>query len=175
MIKQKLMTTPVLRGPDWHLPFHIHSDASDYAIGAVLGQEDKEKSHYAIYYINKNLVGAEKNYITTEKEFLVVVYAINKFRHYITGYQVFVHTDHAAIRYLMNKPIVSGRIIRWLLLLQEFNVTIVDKPGKTNVVSDFLSHILSEKEDIPIQDHFPNEQLFAILYIHHSLQILLII
>lgn len=150
MIKLKLMTTPVLRGPDWHLPFHIHSDASDYAIGAVLGQEDKEKSYYAIYYISKNLVGAKKNYTTTEKEFLAVVYAINKFRHYITEYQIFVHTDHAAIRYLMNKPIVSGRIIRWLLLLQEFNVTIVDKPGKANIVADFLSRILSEKEDVPI-------------------------
>jgi len=67
------MTSPVLRGPDWHLPFHIHLDASYYAIGTILGQEDKEKSHYAIYYISKNLVGAEKNYTTTEKEFLVVV------------------------------------------------------------------------------------------------------
>jgi len=156
------MTTLVLRGPDWHLPFHIHLDALDYAIGTVLGQEDKEKSHYAIYYISKNLVGAEKNYTTTEKEFLAVVYAINKFKHYIIGYQVFFHTNHTAIRYLMNKPIVSGRIIRWLLLLQEFNVTIVDKPNKANVVADFLSRILSEKEDVPVQDHFPDEQLFAI-------------
>ena len=78
---------------------------------------------------------AELNYTVTEKEFLVVIYAINKFRHYITGYPTFVHTDHIAIRYLMNKPITNARVTRWLLLLQEFDITIIDKPGKENVVA----------------------------------------
>ena len=70
-----------------------------------------------------------------------MVHAINKFRHYITDYPTFVHTDHSAIRYLMNKPIAPRRITRWLLLLQEFDITIVDKPGKDNVVADFLSRL----------------------------------
>ena len=72
---------------------------------------------YAIYFISKNLTSAEYNYTVTEKELLAVVYSINKFRHYITGYEVFIHTDHSAIRFLMNKPITNGRIAIWLLLL----------------------------------------------------------
>jgi hypothetical protein len=80
----------------------------------------------------------ELNYIVTEREFLAVVYAINKFRHYVTGYPNFIHIDLIAIKYLMNKPITNARVTRWLLLLQEFDITIVDRPGKENVVVDFL-------------------------------------
>ena len=69
------------------------------------------------------------NYTVTEKEMLAVVHAVNKFRHYITGYEIFVHTDHSALRYLMNKSITNGRITRWLLLMQEFNITVLDRPG----------------------------------------------
>ena len=105
---------------------------------------------------------AELNYTVTEKEFLAVIYAINKFRHYITGYEVFVHTDHSAIRFLMNKPITNGRVTRWLLLLQEFNITIIDKPGKENVVADYLSHINIDSGALPINDDFPDEHLFAV-------------
>ena len=105
---------------------------------------------------------AELNYTVTEKEFLAVIYAINKFRHYITGYESFVHTDHSAIRFLMNKPITNGRVTRWLLLLQEFNITIIDKPGKENVVADFLSRINIGSDDLPINDDFPDEHLFAV-------------
>jgi hypothetical protein len=128
-IKEKLITTPILQGPKWDIPFHIHTDASDKAIGVVLGQQE-DKIPFAIYFINKKLSGAEMNYIVTKKEFLAVVYAINKFRHYVTGYLVFVHTNHVSIRYLMNKTDINGRIIRWILLLQEFDLTILDKPRK---------------------------------------------
>jgi hypothetical protein len=79
-LKHRLSTAPILRGPDWTLPFHISSDASDTAIGAVLGQEENHLP-YAIYFINKNMTPVELNYTVTEKEFLVVIYAINKFRH----------------------------------------------------------------------------------------------
>ena len=105
-----------MRGPNWKLPFHISTDASDTTLGAVLCQKDLVP--YAIYYTSKNLTPTELNYTVTEKEFLAVVHAINKFRHYITGYETFVHTDHSAIRYLMNKPVTNGRVTRWLLLLQ---------------------------------------------------------
>ena len=94
----------------------------------MLGQ--KYLTPYAIYYTRKNLTPVELNYTVTEKEFLVLVQAIKKFRHYITSYETFVHTNHSAIRYLMNKPVTNGRITRWLLLLQEFNITILDRPGK---------------------------------------------
>ena len=108
---------PILRGPNWTLTFHISTDASDAAIGGVLGQKEGQ-SPYAIYFISKNISPAELNYTVIEKEFLAVVYSINKFRHYITRYEFFVHTDHSAIRFLMNKPITNGRVTRWLLLLQ---------------------------------------------------------
>jgi hypothetical protein len=103
---------------------------------------------------------AELNYTITEKEFLAVVHAINKFRHYITGYEVFVHTDHSSIRFLLNKPITNGRVTRSLLLLQEFNIIVLDQPGKDNVVADFLSRIKNEDDDIPVDDHFLGEHLF---------------
>lgn len=61
-----------------------------------------------------------------EKEILVVIYAIKKFRHYIIGYPVVLYTDHSAIKYLANKPITNGRVTRWLILLQEFDITIKD-------------------------------------------------
>ena len=116
-----------MRGPNWSLPFHISSVASDLAIGAALGEEENKQS-YAIYYISKNFSSAELNYTIIEKDFLVVIFAINKFRYYITGYEVFVRIDHSAIKYLMNKPLTRNKVTRWLLLLQEFNITIVDIP-----------------------------------------------
>ena len=115
-LKLKLSETPILRGPNWTFPFHISTDAFDSTLGVVLGQKE-EQLHYAIYFISKNLTPAELSYTVIEKEFLAVIFAINKFRHYIIGYEVFVHTDHSTIRYLMNKPITNGRVTRWLLLL----------------------------------------------------------
>eukprot|EP00253_Pinus_taeda_P009629 PITA_09629 len=159
-LKHQLSVAPILRGPDWALPFHISSNASDTAIGVVLGQEENGLP-YAIYFISKNMTPAELNYTVTEKEFLAVIYAINKFRHYITGYTTFVHTDHSAIKYLMNKSVTNARVTRWLLLLQEFDITIVDRPGKENVFDDFLSQ-LKTNENILVDDSFPNEYLFAI-------------
>jgi hypothetical protein len=116
-MKQKLSTAPILRGPNWALPFHISSDASDTAIDAVLGKQE-DKYPYVIYYINKNMALAELNYTVTEIEFLAVVYTINKFRHYIIGYPNFIHTDHTKNKYFMNKPITNTQVTRWLLLLQ---------------------------------------------------------
>eukprot|EP00253_Pinus_taeda_P009906 PITA_09906 len=137
-LKDKLVSAPILRGPNWALPFHIHTDSSNKAIGAALGQFEG-KLPYAIYFVSKNLSKVEMNYMVTEKEFLAMVHSLNKFRHYITGYQTFIHTDHVAIRYLMNKPDVNARIIRWLLLLQQFDLTIVDKNQVKKIVCYFLS------------------------------------
>ena len=115
-LKEKLSKAPILRGPNWTLPFHIYLDASDTAIGAVLGQQDGQ-APYAVYYISKNLAPAELNYTVTEKEFLAIIYTINKFWHYIIGYPTFVYIDHSAIKYLMNKLVTNARVTRWLLLL----------------------------------------------------------
>jgi hypothetical protein len=115
-IKELVCSALILRGPDWALPFHIHMNASQTTVGVVLEQQE-DKIPYAVYYVSKNLAPTELNYTLTEKEFLVVIYAINKFRHYITKYPTFVHTDHETIRYLMNKPITPVHITRWIFLL----------------------------------------------------------
>eukprot|EP00253_Pinus_taeda_P036484 PITA_36484 len=160
-LKHQLSTTPILRGPNWAFPFHISSDASDTAIGAVLGQEENNLP-YAIYFISKNMTHAELNY-TTEKEFLAVIYAINKFRHYIIGYTTFVHTDHSAIKYLMNKSVTNARVTRWLLLLQEFDITIVDRPGLDQEIrrcirEDEVYDILKACHDGPCGGHFADKR-----------------
>eukprot|EP00253_Pinus_taeda_P028738 PITA_28738 len=161
-LKKLVSTAPVLRGPNWNLPFQISSDASDTAIGAVLGKEE-DKKPYAIYYISKNLSSAELNYTVTEKEFLAIIHAVNKFRHYITGYPVVLYTDHSAIKYLANKPVTNARITRWLILLQEFDITIKDRPSKENPVADFLSRIPKSIETTAVEDQFPDEHLFVVV------------
>lgn len=93
------------------MPFHIHTDASDHATGVVLGKKHVNLEN-AIYYISKILHGPKLNYTMSEKELLVVVYALNKFRHYVTRYPIFLHIDHSAIRYLMNKPAITSRLVR---------------------------------------------------------------
>lgn len=130
----------MLRGPNWSLPFHICTDASDIGLGVVLGERE-DNFPYAIYFFRKNLSPTELNYTVTEKELLAIVHALGKFRHYITSYETFVHTDHSAVRFLMNKPITNGRITRWLFLLQEFNITVIDRPRRDNLVVDFLSRL----------------------------------
>jgi hypothetical protein len=82
--------------------------------------------------------------------------------HYLTGYSTFIHIDHSTIKYLMNKPITNARVTRWLLLLQEFDITIVDRPGKENVVVDFLSRLNINDDISLVDDSFPDEHLFAV-------------
>jgi len=98
----------------------------------------------------------------TEKEFLVVIYAINKFRHYITGYPVVLYTDHSAMKYLANKPITNGRVRRWLIIFQEFDITIKNRPGKENLVANFLSRVPRIDDTVEIEDQFPDEHLFVV-------------
>ena len=164
-LKNMLVSPPIMRSPNWDLPFEIMCDASDYAIGAVLGQREDKKA-FVIYYASKTLDSAQANYTTTEKEFLAVVFALEKFRSYIVGSPVTIFTDHAALKYLLSKQDTKPRLTRWILLCQEFNLTIKDKKGVENVVADHLSRLVPESDshDIPIGDSFPDEQLFALAH-----------
>ncbi|GKF13111.1 reverse transcriptase domain-containing protein, partial [Tanacetum coccineum] len=106
-------------------------DASDYAIGAVLGQRI-EKHFRTIHYASKTITEVESNYTTTEKEMLAVVYAFKKFRSYLIMNKIVVYTYHSALKYLFNKKDAKARLLRWVLLLQEFDFKVIDTKGAEN-------------------------------------------
>ncbi|GKB38027.1 reverse transcriptase domain-containing protein [Tanacetum coccineum] len=137
ILKKKLTETPILVAPDWDLPFEIMCDASDYAVGAVLGQP--------------------------------VVYAFEKFRPYLVLSKTIVYTEHSALKYLLAKQDAKPRLLRWILLLQEFDVIIYDKKRTENLAADHLSRLenphqgdLDKKE---INETFPLETL-GMIYFH---------
>ncbi|CAN6570903.1 unnamed protein product [Malus baccata var. baccata] len=159
-LKDALTSAPIITPPDWSIPFELMCDASDYAIGAVLGQR-KNKQPHVIYYASRTLNDAQLNYSTTEKELLAVVFALDKFRSYLLGTKVIIFTDHATLKYLLTKKEAKLRLIRWMLLLQEFDIEIRDKKGVENVVADHLSRMVHEDAS-PISETFPDEQLLSI-------------
>ena len=161
VLKDKLVSAPIVVAPDWSFPFELMCDASDYAIGAVLGQQ-RERIFQVIYYASRTLNDAQLNYATTEKELLAIVFAFDKFRPYLIGNKVVVHTDHSAIKYLMTKKDAKPRLIRWVLLLQEFDLEIKDKKGTENLVADHLSWLEGVSDEVQVNDNFPDEQLLTI-------------
>ncbi|GKB24370.1 reverse transcriptase domain-containing protein [Tanacetum coccineum] len=139
-LKMKLTQAPILVAPDWDLPFEIMCDASDFAVGAVLGQR-KTKHFQPIHYASKTMTEAQAHYTTTEKELLAVVYAFEKFWPYLVLSKSIVYTDHSALKYLLAKQDAKPRLLRWILLLQEFDVVIRDKKGAENLAADHLSRL----------------------------------
>ncbi|GJR21422.1 reverse transcriptase domain-containing protein [Tanacetum coccineum] len=164
-LKKKLTEAPILVIPDWNLPFKLMCDASDFAIGAVLGQR-KMKHFQPIHYASKTMTEAQIHYTTTEKEMLAVVYAFEKFRPYLVLSKSIVYTDHSALKYLMNKQDAKPRLLRWVLLLQEFDITIRDKKGSENLAADHLSRLENPHKDVlenkDINENFPLETLGVI-------------
>ncbi|RVW64082.1 Retrovirus-related Pol polyprotein from transposon 17.6 [Vitis vinifera] len=142
-LKKFLTTTPIVRAPNWQLPFELMCDASDFAIGAVLGQREDGKP-YVIYYASKTLNEAQRNYTTTEKELLAVVFALDKFRAYLVGSFIIVFTDHSALK---------------------IRSQIKDKKGVENVVADHLSRLViaHNSHPLPINDDFPEESLMFLV------------
>ncbi|GJR27629.1 reverse transcriptase domain-containing protein [Tanacetum coccineum] len=161
-LKKKLTEAPILIAPNWDQPFEIMCDASDYAIGAVLGQRI-EKHFRPIHYASKTMTEAETNYTTTEKEMLAVVYAFEKFRSYLIMNKSVVYTDHSALKYLFNKKDAKARLLRWVLLLQEFDFKVIDTKGAENYAADHLSRLENPYENVfdpkEITETFPLETL----------------
>lgn len=164
-LKQDLTQAPIMVTPNWEFPFEIMCDASDYAVGAVLGQRFN-KHFQPIYYASKTMNPDQENYTTTEKELLAVVFAFDKFRQYLVLTKTIVFNDHSALRYVFTKQDAKPRLIRWILLLQEFDVEIRDKKGVENLAADHLSRLenpnLNESDKGEIRDSFPDEQLMLI-------------
>ncbi len=134
-LKRKLTEAPVLRAPDFNLPFEVIADASDFTLGAVLLQEGRP-----VAYESRKLTPAEINYVTGEKELLAVVHALTVWRCYLDGSRFTIHSDHEPLSYLKSKSSLLPRQVRWSQFLERFDYDWRYKPGSQNV-ADSLSRV----------------------------------
>nr|GEW14937.1 hypothetical protein [Tanacetum cinerariifolium] len=146
-LKRKLIKAPILIALDWDLSFQLMCDASDFSIGVV--QRQRQEKHFRpIHYASKTMTEAESNYTTTEKEMLAVVYAFDKFRSYLIMNKSIVYMDHSALKYLFTKIYSKARLIRWVLLLQEFKFKVIDTKGAENLAADHLSRLENPHQNV---------------------------
>lgn len=145
-LKRLLTSSPILVQPDYTRPFILRTDASGYALGAALLQGETPQDERPIAYASRLLIAAERNYSTTEREALAVVWAVEKFRGYIDGHRVLVRSDHQPLKWLLTLKSPSGRLVRWAMKLQSFDLQVDYVPGKANVVADLLSRPPCDEE-----------------------------
>ncbi|GJT41616.1 reverse transcriptase domain-containing protein [Tanacetum coccineum] len=161
-----LTEAPILIAPNWDLPFELMCDASDFARCSFGGRH--EKHFRPIHYASKTLIEAQTNYTTTEKELLAIVYAFEKFRSYLIMNKSIVHTDHSALKYLFAKKDAKARLLRWVLLLQEFDFKVIDTKGAENLAADHLSRLENPYENVndrkEINESFPLETLNMVTF-----------
>jgi hypothetical protein len=157
-----MVTTPILVFPNWSQEFHVHVDTYAIALGAMLAQPSEGDIYHPLDFSSRNLSIAEINYTTTKREGLAMVYALKKFRHYLLGGHFKMFTDHFALKYLVNKPVLGGRICRWIFLFQEYDFEIVVKPGRMNKCPDHLSRLEHSEESTSLEDTLSDEQLLTI-------------
>ncbi|GJS94071.1 reverse transcriptase domain-containing protein [Tanacetum coccineum] len=166
-LKKKLTEAPILIAPDWDLPFELMCDASDFAIGAVLGQRH-EKHFRPIHYARKTINEAKSHYTTMEKEMLAVVYAFENFLSYLILNKSIVYTDHSTLKYLFAKKDSKARLLRWVLLLQEFDFNVIDTKGVENLATDHLSQLENPYENVlepkEVNEKFPLETLHMVTF-----------
>nr|GEW84146.1 hypothetical protein [Tanacetum cinerariifolium] len=166
-LKGKLTEAPILITLDMDLPFELMCDASDFAIGVVLGQL-QEKHSRPIHYASKIMTEAESHYTTTKKEMLAVVYTFKIFRSYLIMNKSVVYTDHFALKYLFAKKDSKARLLRWVLLLQEFKFKVIDIKGAENLAADHLSRLENPHQNVldpkEINESFPLETLNVVSF-----------
>ncbi|XP_039862407.1 uncharacterized protein LOC120718122 [Simochromis diagramma] len=152
-LKTCLCTTPVLWSPDFKKRFLVQVDASKSGLGAVLAQGDPGEEH-PVLYLSRKLLPRETNYSTVEKEALAIKWALEKLRYYLLGREFELETDHRALTWIQSMKDHNSRLTRWYLSLQPFRFTIRHRPGKLNVVADYLSrlphigHLRVEGDDV---------------------------
>jgi hypothetical protein len=151
-LKQKMVIMPIMVFPDWSKKFHVHVDESSIALGVVLAQPEIGDIDHPLAFASRKLSTTYINYTTTEREGLAMVYALQKFRHYLLGGHFKMFTDHSMMKFLVNKPVLGGRICRWLLLFQEYDFEILVKPGRMNKGPDHLSRLEHGEEPTSLED-----------------------
>ena len=139
-LKSHLLSAPILVLPDWSKPFILDTDASDLGIGAVLSQIHNDKEH-VIAYASRTLTKAERNYCVTKKELLAVVTFLQHFRPYLLGAPFTIRTDHGVLAWIHKFKEPEGQIARWLQKLQEYQFSIIHRPGRLHNNADAMSRI----------------------------------
>lgn len=147
-LKKSLTSQPVLRQPDLEKEFLLYTDASNYAIGAVLSQKDEENREYVISYASRLLKGAEVHYGISEKEALGIVWSVKYFRHYLYGKHFKIITDHSALKYIMNIQDANGKLARWAIYLSAFDFVIIYREGANHANADAVSRPVIDDERI---------------------------
>ena len=137
-LKRRLCSAPILAYPDFNQPFHLYTDASQSALGYILGQCINGKE-CVIAYGGRELNNAEKNYSTTEREALAVVDGVKRYQPYLAGNKFYIHTDHGSLSWLMRIKDPTGRLARWALQLQQYHFDIIHRAGTSNGNADALS------------------------------------
>jgi len=151
-----MVAAPILVFPNLNKEFHVHVDASYIALGLVFPQPSVGEIDHPIASASRNLSKEEKNYTTTKRDRLGIMYAFQKFRHHLLGSHFKMFTDHYALKYLVNKHVLGGNICRWLLLFQEYDFQIIVNPGRLNVGPNHLSGLETGEEPTSIEDNLPH-------------------
>ena len=138
-LKAKMASAPILVFPNWNKELHVHVDASSVTLGVVLMQPREGDLDHVISFTSRKMSFVEKNYTTTEREGMEMVYALQMFRHYLLEGHFKMFTNHSSLKYLVNKLVLGGEICRWLLLFQDFDFEIIVKPGQLNAGPHLLS------------------------------------
>ncbi|GKE71211.1 reverse transcriptase domain-containing protein, partial [Tanacetum coccineum] len=165
ILKERLTTTPIIKSLNWNVPFELICDASDFAVGAVLGQRIDGKFK-PIYYARKTLNNAQEHYTTTKKELLAVVFSFDKFRQYLVLSKTIVYTDHSALKYLFSKQDAKPRLLGGYYSFKDLTLILRIKKGVENLTADHLSRLenpdLGTFTEEEITDEFPDEHLMIL-------------
>lgn len=154
ILKSLLMQQPCLQLPNFDEPFFLCTDASKFALGAVLCQPDTNKFLHPIAYASRKLKHPEINYSTVEKEMLAVIFGVSHFKQYLYGKHFTIYCDQASLSYALQVKDPTSRIARWVMTLEQYDYKIIHKPGKLNVTADYLSRNVEEINNISIQTQF---------------------
>ena len=141
IIESHLCTAPMLTHPDWTLPFLLQTDASDYAVAAILAQDSPSRGECVICYASKTLGDGKRFWDVREKELYAVIYGCEPFHKYLAGSHFNVQTDHRNLKWLMSNQKSSGRLARWTYRLQPYDFEIQHRPGRANANADALSRL----------------------------------